>query len=56
MKLSPLIKRIIGHITQVTEYKYAIPVLRYNPSCDGVQFVPTCYVLSAFKLKVIHNF
>ena len=31
-----LIQHLIDHITQVTEYKYAIPVLKYNPSCDGV--------------------
>jgi len=35
-----------GFVIQVTEWKYFIPVTRYESLKNKVQFVPTCPVLT----------
>ena len=36
MQFSALSKHFIGFMMQVTEWKYSVPVLRYDQKSDGV--------------------
>ena len=47
IQFSALSNYVIGFMMQVTEYKYSVPILRYDPRVTGCSMCPHALFLQA---------